>query len=266
VIIQNPLPAYAIHPGKPRGWYTQVTPTGFQISKHKRRHAPAGPWPPGTGSTVGLQHPADSNRQFHANLFAAWKNILTGPQRIEWAYAANERYPKNNKGLIRPMTPYSLFVYENTAFRNRWYTPPNEYRPNSLAFAFDPFNPNVTPNITRGFLLASAGPTGFTYTVGLADFIYTVFPIFQISNTHTTQLPAYNSQFSTIIGPPATWPGAPGIVTITAAYRGIIEIPPRPGIRQIRITLVLTGGPDYGQQGWPTDWEAHPLDLSIPFP
>src|SRR5208337_1147767 len=105
----------------------------------------------------------------------------------------------------------------------------------------------------------SAGQFTLAYSTG-AGFPSATLSV-QISNPHRRTTSSYGSQFSLLAGLAQVGPPLGGVYSSTANYQDIIEIPPRPGLRTLRVSAI----PDT------TDWQlafltTFQLDLSINVP
>jgi len=258
---KDQVPSYTFSQKSPRGFYVQTTPTGFLISKLTRRKSRPTDWPPGSGVTTGLQHPAASNRQFRQFIFNCWRHVLTTADRANWQTLGGSYAYYNTKGRLAPDYGYALFVHHHTLQIQRWYIPPAPFAPDPSKLS------NPTMIIGAGYpavslitaTAVSAGQFTLSYSTG-AGFPSATLSV-QISNPHRRTTSSYGSQFSLLAGLAQVGPPLGGVYSSTANYQDIIEIPPRPGLRTLRVSAI----PDT------TDWQlafltTFQLDLSINVP
>jgi hypothetical protein len=258
----NPqIPPYTFDQDSPRGFYLQTTPAGFMISHKRRRRAPAGPWPAGSAPPTGLVHPAITNRAFRSMLFNAWTKTLTSGQRAAWATIAPSYFFKNNKGKLVTLSAYPCYVHHNAAHVADWYTPPNPFTPDT-SLIIDPTLIEYTPNENPYNVVVTTCSAGSFTVSWLPDTgpPRLSFATFQISNPHKPTTTSYGSQFSAVPGCVVTSPSPPTEMA-TCNYQSIIEIPPRPGLRTIRLCPIPPRSNDF----FVSYWTAFQLDLSVYF-
>src|SRR5208337_3742081 len=255
---QSQLAPYTFSDTSPKGFYHQVSPAGFTIGKKTRRHARALPWPEGSGPTTGLQHPTTSKRQFSAFLFRTWKTALSPANRASYAAIAALLPMQNNKGGYHTISPYNWFVRWHTQAFYQWYTPPGQFLPDPTLLTLDAGHISTTNGTTYNILPTYVRPGTLTLIFNDTGVFFPGIAVLQISNPKRATTSSYGSHWSLIPGT-ASGPGSPpSPFTAVFNYQYLIEIPPRPGLRWLRLAAINTPGAQFV-----AFWTAFQLDLSI---
>lgn len=256
---KNAIPHYATNPNLPRSWTRQNTQAGHVILHHRRRTAPAGPWPPGSIITPTSEHPAISNRRLRGMLFTAWKTLLTSTERAAWTPGSVYFGPTNYKGAAPHPNAFEMYLTWNLVHSTRWYISGSAFTPDTsliirtppAAWHYAGQTPITTPSYVRPGTFSYAINAGYLGHNPTSCF-WAISPIAEPSQT------APNRKFSAINNGTATLSGV-NLWTFTCpSYRNIIEYPPKPGLRQIRFTMRWENDPGYFNQ-----WRMVKLDLSI---
>ena len=256
---KNVIPKYFFNPNLPRSYFAAHSFNWNGLGHHKRRTAPAQPWPPGSLLTPDSQHPAESNRALRGMLFTAWKHTLSNPERTAWTPGTIFYQPKNYKGTLPRMNAFQTFITWNLLHSNRWYQSGQKFTPDTTLIIRTPPSPwhyaGSTPITTATYVR----PGTFRYAINAGYFghnptscTWAISPIPSPSQT------APNRKFSAINNGTATLSGVNLWTFACPSYRNIIEYPPKPGLRQIRFTIRWENSPGYYNY-----WLLLKLDLSI---
>jgi len=259
--LKNQLPTAYLLRNHAKSWFRTVSRFGFFIARKHHQRAPATAWP--TGSIVGpyAQPPAQSNRLMRSYIWHAWKEQLSPAERTAWETAAPHVPILNYKGKSATTNGFGLFAHFMSISSLSFHTSGLRFVPNPAAIhAAPPVYINPKPPLSIGSISAVASDhMTFTFSTDVSTGSFYATLLIGPAPSPGQQHP--NRKFRTLNHCYAVQPSYNQPYTCTCNWRNIIEIPPNPGLRQLRLIV-----PVPGFDAPPPDWLGFTLDLSIPIP
>lgn len=259
--LKNKPPAYFLTQGKPRSWLVTENTSALMVSFWKRRRAAPVMWPAGSLNPANSSHPATANRLTASYLWHAWIDLLTPAKRTMWEIYAAHFPVLTYKGITRTLNGFQFFFWWMMTQSQSFYISPGAFHPNPIPLALTitpswhttppPYNINLV-TVSPGLLYISfdwTGPTGNTHIE------------FAISKPQGTSQKPPKNKFARINSAIATAPTGGPLFFAALHYHNVIEIPPTPGLRTVRLTL-----PSPATFYVPPPWVEFNVDLSIPYP
>jgi hypothetical protein len=254
-------PKYTLTSNQKTGLALQTTVAGFVLRQQRHHHAKAGPWPAGSVTTGSVQKPFNSRRLFAKFLFDAWKHVLSSTNRASWNSTASGVSILNQKGVLKRMTGYQLFIWFETANQRLWFTFPAPFIPNTSLLSLNPPSP---------FTLAAQTTIGAQVTVTTAgaswklplDRTWTGWSVnAQIAKYRPRTAVKPSTAFLHTYGNCALITIRPTTYGFSIGWTNTVEIPPQPGLRVLRFQWVPPSLPQV-----PSNWQELLLDISVTYP